>query len=218
MLFARVFVVAATCLMATTLQPRAAAALNVTLRWTATGDDGTSGTATQYDLRYSLAPITAQNFTSASAIPGVPAPRPAGSSETFITPNLPNVPLLYIALRVRDEAGNWSPISNVVAYPGTVDVEDAAVVAAFSLPMPNPARMATRFALTLPTAGEGRIETFDLSGRRVRTLAEGSFSPGTTDVVWDLRDEAGNRVEAGVYFVKANVAGESWTRRIAIVR
>ena len=80
MLFARVFVVAATCLMATTLQPRAAAALNVTLRWTATGDDGTSGTATQYDLRYSLAPITAQNFTSASAIPGVPAARGGSAS------------------------------------------------------------------------------------------------------------------------------------------
>lgn len=218
MSFARMLVVAATCLIATTLDPRAAAALNVTLRWTATGDDGSSGTATQYDLRYSLSPITAQNFTSAIAIPGVPAPRPAGSSETFIAPNLPNVPLLYIALRVRDEAGNWSAISNVLSYSGTVDVGDVPVAAAFSLPMPNPARMATRFALTLPTAGEGRIETFDLSGRRVRTLADGSFGPGTTDVVWDLRDDGGNRVEAGVYFVKANIAGETWTRRIAVVK
>jgi hypothetical protein len=216
--FARAFVVAATCLIAATLEPRAAAALNVTLHWTATGDDGVTGTATQYDLRYSLSPITAQNFTSAIAIAGVPAPRPAGSSETFIASNLPNVSLLYIALRVRDEAGNWSPISNVVSYSGTVDVGDVPVVAAFSLPMPNPARMATRFALTLPVAGEGRIETFDLSGRRVRTLADGSFPPGTTDVVWDLRDEGGHRVEAGVYFVKANIAGETWTRRIAVVK
>jgi FlgD Ig-like domain len=216
--FAREFVVAATCLIAGTLEPRAASALNVTLHWTATGDDGTTGTATQYEMRYSLSPITAANFGSAINIPGLPAPRPAGSNETFIVPNLPNVPLVYLAMRARDEAGNWSAISNVLSVGGTVDVEDAALVAEFSLPMPNPARMATRFSLTLPTAGDVRIETFDLSGRRVRVLADGPASPGTTDVVWDLRDDSGGPVETGVYFVKAAAAGVTWTRRIAVVR
>ena len=36
--------------------------LNV--QWTATGDDGSDGEASRYDVRYSLSPITELNFDS----------------------------------------------------------------------------------------------------------------------------------------------------------
>ena len=39
----------------------------VTLTWTASGDDGSTGRATQYDLRYSLSTITSTNFVSSTA-------------------------------------------------------------------------------------------------------------------------------------------------------
>ena len=44
------------------------------LVWTAPGDDGAVGTATNYDLRMSTAPIDGSNFTSALQIGGMPAP------------------------------------------------------------------------------------------------------------------------------------------------
>src|SRR5439155_7084174 len=39
---------------------------SIQVTWTAPGDDGTVGTATQYDLRYSTSAITAANFAAAT--------------------------------------------------------------------------------------------------------------------------------------------------------
>ena len=40
---------------------------SVTLIWTAPGDDSLTGTATRYDIRYSLFPITDENFAYCSS-------------------------------------------------------------------------------------------------------------------------------------------------------
>ena len=58
------------------------------LTWTAVGDDGSTGTATTYDLRYSTSPITAANFGSATPVTGEPAPKTAGQAETLTVTGL----------------------------------------------------------------------------------------------------------------------------------
>ena len=51
-----------------------AATTTIFVKWIAPGDDGTTGTATAYDLRWSTSPITPSNFGSASAVAtGAPA-------------------------------------------------------------------------------------------------------------------------------------------------
>lgn len=85
----------------------------VTLHWTAPGDDGTTGTATTYDLRFATAPLTADNFTSATQLTGEPAPQPAGSTEMYTAVNLTPSTTYYFALKTSDEAGNISVLSNV---------------------------------------------------------------------------------------------------------
>lgn len=99
----------------TTLQATGSTASTLTLGWTAVGDDGLSGTAAVYDLRYSTAPITAGSFAGATPAAGVPAPRPAGQGETFAVGGLQPGTTYYFALRVADEAGNWSDLSNVIS-------------------------------------------------------------------------------------------------------
>jgi hypothetical protein len=86
-----------------------------TLLWTAPGDDGTSGTATAYDLRYSTSPITSSNFGSASVIQLPPIPVPGGTAQTFVVLGLAPGTTYYFALKARDEANNWSALSNVVS-------------------------------------------------------------------------------------------------------
>ena len=55
---------------------------NLTLTWTAAGDDGTTGTATTYDIRYSTFPIGDDAaFAAATVLTGLPAPKAAGSAE-----------------------------------------------------------------------------------------------------------------------------------------
>jgi hypothetical protein len=88
-------------------------AISVLLAWTAPGDDGDTGAATQYDIRYSTAPITPANWASASECTGEAAPKAGGSAETFSIDGLTPETDYYFALEATDEAHNWSPLSNV---------------------------------------------------------------------------------------------------------
>jgi hypothetical protein len=102
-----------------------AAATQVTLRWTATGDDGHDGTANSYELRWATFPIDESNFSAATLAP-TGAPLPAGSLETAIVAVPPDT-TVWFALVVRDEQLNTSPLSNVVSVttpPGTIVYEE----------------------------------------------------------------------------------------------
>jgi len=98
----------------TDLAAAAVSSASVTLAWTAPGDDGTSGTAAAYDLRYTTAgPILEDAaFGSAAAVPGVPAPQAAGTPETFAVKGLLPATTYYFAIKAADEAGNVSELSN----------------------------------------------------------------------------------------------------------
>ena len=61
---------------------------SATLTWTAPGDDGTNGTATEYDVRFSTAVITDANFSSATQAANLPVPSVAGTGETFTVTGL----------------------------------------------------------------------------------------------------------------------------------
>jgi hypothetical protein len=97
---------------------------SVTLSWTAPGDDGHVGTASQYDIRYATVLITEANWVQATPVTAVPAPQPAGSSESFTVTGLQPATTYYFAMRVGDEVPNWSPLSNVVSR--TTDQETLA--------------------------------------------------------------------------------------------
>lgn len=93
----------------------ASSATAVTLTWTAPGDNGNVGQATSYDIRYSTTPITADNFTSATAVTNLPLPQPAGSSESYTVNGLQPATTYFFALTATDAAGNVSAMSNVAS-------------------------------------------------------------------------------------------------------
>lgn len=91
--------------------------------WTATGADGSVGTASLYDLRMSKLKIIEDNltpntgevtFTNATAVTGVPAPQPSGTSQSIQITGLETNTVYYFAIKAIDNKGNKSPISNVV--------------------------------------------------------------------------------------------------------
>ena len=86
---------------------------SIRLTWTAPGDDSTSGTASQYDIRYSTSPITNGNWASATQVSGEPTPLSAGSQQTFTITGLANQQAYYFAMKTADEVPNWSGLSNV---------------------------------------------------------------------------------------------------------
>ncbi|HYJ32483.1 MAG TPA: fibronectin type III domain-containing protein [Candidatus Binatia bacterium] len=87
---------------------------SVSVRWTAPGDDGTTGTAASYDVRYSTSAITSSNWSSALQATGEPAPAAAGTSQSFTISGLSGSRTYYVAIKTTDDAGNVSVLSNVV--------------------------------------------------------------------------------------------------------
>jgi chitodextrinase len=104
-------------------------ATSVEVEWTAPGDDGTTGTASQYDLRYSTTAITSANFASATRWVGTPVPGISGTLQaTTVTGLLPNT-TYWFAIKAADEVPNWSAMSNVISYTTVADLVRPAMVA-----------------------------------------------------------------------------------------
>jgi len=79
--------------------------------------------------------------------------------------------------------------------------------------LPNPLRSRCEFSVAWPRAGNGRVELFDPSGRRIRTLFEGPVDATTTArMTFEPRG-----VRPGLYFLKATDGAHSIVRRIAVV-
>lgn len=87
---------------------------SMTVRWTAPGDDGTTGTATSYDVRYSTSAITSANWGSALQATGEPTPTAAGTTQSFTISGLSGSRTYYVAIKTTDDVGNVSVLSNVV--------------------------------------------------------------------------------------------------------
>ena len=88
---------------------------SLTLTWTAPGDDGNNGTATEYDIRYATANIDNETWEFAIQASGEPAPGPAGSNETFVVDGLTAATTYYFALKTIDDAGNRANLSNIAS-------------------------------------------------------------------------------------------------------
>ena len=50
-------------------------------------------------------------------------------------------------------------------------------------------------------AARARVEIYDISGRRIRTLLNDRFSGATLRVAWDGRDDYGQVPPMGIYIV-----------------
>jgi hypothetical protein len=96
----------------------------VKLTWTAPGDDGDKGAATEYQVKYAAKEIKdhadwrkeaeiALSFWAATNCKGEPKPSAAGARETFTAEGVP-AGTCWFALKTYDEQPNQSDLSNVV--------------------------------------------------------------------------------------------------------
>ena len=67
---------------------------------------------------------------------------------------------------------------------------------------PNPFNPSTTIAFTLPQPATVQLDIFDLNGRLVTTIADGSFGVGRHQSTWDGSAANGEPVASGVYFCR----------------
>ncbi len=89
--------------------------------WTAPGDDNDSGLAKVYDVRISPDSITPANFDLAAIVDNFAFPDTAGTEQCLFIAGLEGEQTYWAALKTRDEANNWSGISNCLRFACLVD-------------------------------------------------------------------------------------------------
>jgi hypothetical protein len=85
-------------------------------------------------------------------------------------------------------------------------------------PQPNPFR--THLAVRYSLAAEGRVElrVHDLTGRVVRTLADGMMRAGRYSLRWNGGDDRGRELARGVYFCRFTAGNYRATEKVVLQR
>lgn len=156
-----------------------------------------------------LDPIYPVNGRAVVAIPGqerepdIVATGPDGAIVTWID----------------DRSGNDDIYALQVQAAGTVGVPPSPSPDLSLLPpRPNPARVSMTLRYALPRGAGVSLAIFDVTGRRIRSLVSAPQPAGEHVVDWDLRDEQGRAVNAGVYFARLDVEHRTLARILATVR
>jgi hypothetical protein len=89
---------------------------------------------------------------------------------------------------------------------------------ALERPRPNPAVGPVDLRFALPRAEQVTLTIYDVTGRRVRRILSDEVPAGEHAVAWDLRDEAGRAVPAGLYFERLEADGRAFTERVVTLR
>jgi hypothetical protein len=193
------------------LRAVAASESSVTLRWTATGDNGPQSRPAVYQLIASEQPILS-----------IPPPttlilssQPAGGTETFEYRRLARAHAYYFAVVALDGQGNASLLSNVVLARTSVGGPIAGIAGPAIAPRVRPSKLPVELYWRGAAGTASEIRIFDVTGRRVRTLPLGSDPEGIEQ--WNGRDEEGNLVPAGLYFARLTSGASSPRTRIVLL-
>jgi hypothetical protein len=84
-------------------------------------------------------------------------------------------------------------------------------------PAPNPTSGAVRLGFAVREGDVGALNIYDISGRLVRSLVANAGGPTSQSIQWDLDDQRGRSVAAGIYFARLETANTTITRQIVLL-
>lgn len=83
---------------------------------------------------------------------------------------------------------------------------------------PNPFAAETTLGFDLPVRSSVAFTVHSVDGRLVRTLMAGEAGPGSVEAAWDGRDERGERVASGLYFVRLEVGTAVRQAKVVVLK
>jgi hypothetical protein len=113
----------------------------------------------------------------------------------------------------------WSGFVNPFSETTGIGEQDAPIAVTRMLPpMPNPFNPTVRLGFELASGGEARLTIYDVQGRAVRTLKEGTLGAGLYETTWDGRDDHGISQSSGVYFAHLKAGSKKMTQRLVLLK
>jgi hypothetical protein len=83
---------------------------------------------------------------------------------------------------------------------------------------PNPFNATTTIEFSLEKAGEVTLSIYDILGRQVKTLYNGTLTAGSHSLIWNGTNESGKTVTSGVYFYRLENSEGSITKRMVMLK
>jgi glucuronoarabinoxylan endo-1,4-beta-xylanase len=116
---------------------------------------------------------------------------------------------------LTDASGNYQ-----IGLPTSVESNANASPARFALAQtyPNPFSSSAAIPYQIKKESDVQITIYDILGRGVRTFSVGQQSIGLHNVLWDGRNDLGERVASGVYFCGLHAGGEVQVRKLIFNR
>jgi len=112
----------------------------------------------------------------------------------------------------RNEASYWiaeMDRAGRIIWHGPAVIPGLPVTLSLAQNAPNPFSADTRFAFETPAAGNVRLTIYDISGREVVQVFQGSLPAGTHESSWNGKDGEGRVLAAGMYVARlSSVSGE----------
>jgi len=110
---------------------------------------------------------------------------------------------------------NFTIVLNVTDVPGGGSIPATAFI---GTNVPEPFAESTRIRFGIPKPGDVSLVVYGIEGRAVRHLFSGDRAAGTFDAIWDGKDDAGNAVTSGRYFLRLSTSESTLTKNITFVR
>ena len=115
------------------------------------------------------------------------------STDSFIAEYISNDGITFHQLRVTlNYLEIYEPLPNKVEL---------------SKNFPNPFNPSTSLFVSIDNESEGSLIIYDLLGKEVRRLFDGTFDRGNTKVLWNGLDNQGSQVGGGIYICQLLVNG-----------
>jgi len=83
---------------------------------------------------------------------------------------------------------------------------------------PNPFSNTTTISFSLTQSQKVSIQIFDATGRLIKTLTDAQTPVGAHQLVWNARDEKGNAVSTGIYFLRMQAGNYTETKKVVVAK
>lgn len=163
--------------------------------------------------------VTVANDGSASLVSGVQGERiiVAAASATpshtlgqiIIQPGAGEVTLDNFVINERSYDASVTLKEGAGSLPSTFVLDDA---------YPNPFNPSTNISFGLPSAATVHLNIYNILGRKVKTLASGTYEAGTHVIVWDGTNDAGEVVSSGLYFYRMETPEFTTTKKVVLLK
>ena len=156
-----------------------------------------AGTGQTYSIHFNDVGATLdQVYTATLTIASTDEPLPGATAASDLT----------VSLRAK-------PLSGTTGVPGAT----LPTALAFYPPRPNPVAAEVAFAFDLPQEAPVSLAVFDLTGRRVASIASGRLPAGRYQMPWHALSDGGSRIAGGLYFVRFGTPGMNRVERLIVL-